>query len=225
MTWLKLEAVQFSYASTKTNSGVAGTGVEYDFSLQLGVGEILAVCGKSGSGKSTLIDLITGFLRPTSGRIILDSTDITSLPPSKRQVSVLFQNNNLFEHMGVLENVCLGLNPNSSPTTEQKQQAKHMLARVGLANYENRRADSLSGGQMQRTALARELLRGSKLILLDEPFNGLDEETRDIMLPLLKYATAEQKSSILLVTHDLKSVEEIIDGTGEVREGRFQRLR
>ncbi len=123
--------------------------------------------------------------------------------------------------MCVLDNVCLGLNPNSRPTIEQKRQASEMLASVGLGGLDNRRASTLSGGQMQRTALARELLRDSKLILLDEPFNGLDEEARNLMLPLLEKAIEADQRSIILVTHDLQDVAGIIDQTGEVKDGRF----
>ena len=223
MTWLTIEALQFSYEGAGLRIKKATDG-NYNFNLQLEAGKILAIGGKSGAGKSTLLDLIAGFLRPSAGHIILDGSDITTLPPSRRQVSVLFQNNNLFEHMAVLENVCLGLNPNSAPSLQHQQQAMEMLEHVGLGGFEKRRADSLSGGQMQRTALARELLRGSKLLLLDEPFTGLDEETRNIMLPLLKNAVTKQQRSIIMVTHDVPSVADIIDGAGEVRDGVFHHL-
>ena len=216
MTLLNLIDLRFSYPGANTQT--------YNFDLELNIGEILAVSGKSGSGKSTLLDLIAGFQLPLSGQIILDGNDITQLSPSKRRISMLFQKYNLFEHITVLENICLGLNPNSSPTASDKQKAMDILSQVGLENFEHRRANTLSGGQMQRTALARELLRDSALILLDEPFNGLDEETRNIMLPLLKTAVAHKNRSIILVTHDLGSVRDIIDGAGEVKQGEFRRF-
>jgi thiamine transport system ATP-binding protein len=211
LNWLELRDLQFSYAGADD--------VAYDFNLQIGVGAILAIVGKSGSGKSTLLDLIAGFLKPASGNIFLNGHEMTHLPPSNRQISILFQKNNLFEHLTVMQNVCLGLNPNSVPTRAQIVRATKMLRRVGLENFENRRATTLSGGQKQRVALARELLRQSSLILLDEPFSGLDEETRDIMLPLLKHAVSTAKRSIILVTHDLQSVEGIVDHVGEISNG------
>jgi thiamine transport system ATP-binding protein len=211
LNWLELRDLQFSYAGADDEA--------YDFNLQMGVGAILAIVGKSGSGKSTLLDLIAGFLKPASGNIFLNGHEITHLPPSKRQISILFQKYNLFEHLAVMQNVCLGLNPNSVPTRTQIERATKMLRRVGLGNFENRRATTLSGGQKQRVALARELLRQSSLILLDEPFSGMDEETRDIMLPLLKHAVNTAKRSIILVTHDLQSVEGIVDHVGEISSG------
>ncbi len=221
MTWLSLENVQFSHVPTGEKGHDAGTGNAYQFDLQLEAGNILAVHGRSGSGKSTLLDIIAGFLNPTVGKITLDDRDITGLPPSEREISVLFQKNNLFEHLSVLQNVCLGLSPDKTPDFRQTQRAIHMIARVGLVNFENRKASILSGGQMQRTALARELLRQTKLILLDEPFNGLDEESREVMLPMLRQAVEERRCSIILVTHDLQSVTRIVDCVGEIRDRKF----
>lgn len=97
-----------------------------------------------------------------------------------------------------------------------------MISRVGLQHFENRTISTLSGGQMQRTALARELLRQTKLILLDEPFNGLDEESREVMMVILKQAVRERQCSIILVTHDVQSIRSIVDVLAEVKDGKLQ---
>ncbi|MCF6321154.1 MAG: ATP-binding cassette domain-containing protein [Rhizobiaceae bacterium] len=216
MTHLQLKNLQFSYSGDNAAS--------YQFDMKLPAGKILAIGGRSGAGKSTLLDLIAGFLKPTQGSIILDGVDITRLAPAKRHISILFQKNNLFEHLSVEANIGLGLNPNSQVNTAQVQQINEILGTIGLKGYAKRRANTLSGGQMQRVALARELLRDTKLILLDEPFNGLDDETRDIMQTLLKSAVNNAKRSIILISHDLPASDKISDLSGRIENGRFQFL-
>jgi len=222
LTLLELQNLRFSYGSNNNGGQGADIDPEFVYCLQLDAGKIFAIVGRSGAGKSTLLDLLAGFLKPKSGRIILDGRDITDKLPWQRGISILFQNNNLFDHLSVLDNVCLALSPDRRPSKSQKQQALQMISRVGLRHYENRLTRTLSGGQMQRTALARELLRQTKLILLDEPFNGLDEESREIMMVILQQAVRERHCSIILVTHDVQSMKPIIDATAEVKEGKLQ---
>ena len=230
MTWLEITNLQFSHIGSKnirSNGALRdiAPNISYNFDLTLPAGKILALGGRSGVGKSTLLDLIAGFLQPVAGQIILDGHNITTLSPSRRQISLLFQKNNLFEHLTIMENICLGLNPNSSPTHDDITIVTQMISDVGLKGFETRRAGTLSGGQMQRTALARELLRDTKLILLDEPFNGLDEETRQIMLPLLLTAVNDQKRSIILVTHDLQSIAKITNFCAIVEDGKIHNIK
>jgi thiamine transport system ATP-binding protein len=222
LTLLEVENIRFSYQLSHKSGQGPGFGPIFEFDLQLDAGKIFAITGRSGSGKSTLLDLLAGFLKPSEGMIILDDHDITNEIPSERQISILFQKNNLFEHLNVLDNVCLGLCPNKRPTKIQKQEAMRMISRVGLQHFENRTISTLSGGQMQRTALARELLRQTKLILLDEPFNGLDEESREVMMVILKQAVRERQCSIILVTHDVQSIRSIVDVLAEVKDGKLQ---
>jgi len=214
LTLLELKNLRFSY--TKEPTG------EFQFDLKLPAGKILAIGGRSGAGKSTLLELIAGFGKPAGGQIFIDGREITHLPPAKRQVSILFQKNNLFEHLSVLENIALGLNPNSPPDSSQTKDIMETLTTIGLAEFTDRRADTLSGGQMQRVALARELLRDTRLLLLDEPFTGLDDETRDIMLPLIKNATANGQRSVILVSHDQPGADSIIDLKGIIKNNRYQ---
>jgi len=222
LTLLEVENVRFSYQLNHKSGQGPDLGPIFEFDLQLDAGKIFAITGRSGSGKSTLLDLLAGFLKPVEGMIVLDDHDITNKIPSERQISILFQKNNLFEHLNVLDNVCLGLSPNKRPTKIQKQEAMRMISRVGLQHFENRTISTLSGGQMQRTALARELLRQTKLILLDEPFNGLDEESREVMMVILKQAVRERQCSIILVTHDVQSIRSIVDVLAEVKDGKLQ---
>jgi thiamine transport system ATP-binding protein len=222
LTLLEVENIRFSYQLSHKSGQGSDFGPIFEFDLQLDAGKIFAITGRSGSGKSTLLDLLAGFLKPVEGMIVLDDHDITNKIPSERQISILFQKNNLFEHLNVLDNVCLGLSPNKRPTKIQKQEAMRMISRVGLQHFENRTISTLSGGQMQRTALARELLRQTKLILLDEPFTGLDEESREVMMVILKQAVRERQCSIILVTHDVQSIRSIIDILAEVKDGKLQ---
>ncbi|MCP4183753.1 MAG: ATP-binding cassette domain-containing protein [Hyphomicrobiales bacterium] len=222
MTLLEVENIRFSYELDHKSRQSSDLEPGFEFNLQLDAGKIFAIAGRSGSGKSTLLDLLAGFLIPGAGKIILDDHDITDENPSKRQISILFQNNNLFEHLNVLDNVCLGLSPNKRPTKVQKQKAIQMISRVGLQHFEGRMVATLSGGQMQRVALARELLRQTKLILLDEPFNGLDEDSREVMMAILKQAVRERQRSIILVTHDIQSIRSIVDILAEVKDGKLQ---
>ena len=198
---------------------------QFRFEMKLAAGKILAIGGQSGCGKSTLLDLISGFLQPHRGEIMLDGANITNRLPAERQISSMFQNNNLFEHLSVMENITLGLNPNTRPSSAEKSLVSEKLDQVGLSGMENRQASTLSGGQMQRVALVRELLRDSRLILLDEPFNGLDDETRNIMLPLLKAVIAERNCSIILVTHDRESMADFADSYARIEKGQVVEAR
>lgn len=178
----------------------------YQFNFNLERGEVLGISGKSGSGKSTLLDLISGFIVPASGTIIFDGDPLTHQPPEQRPVSILFQNDNLFDHLSVGKNLALGL-PKHVPANERQARINAALDEVGLAGTAQRRASTLSGGQKQRAALARTLLRATPIILLDEPFTALDPETADEMRQLLSALIAKQNWCVVLVSHDPKDIE------------------
>lgn len=176
-----------------------------DFSLHadlaLPAGAVTAVMGPSGGGKSTLLLAIAGFLIPQSGRVIWDGVDLTGKPPGERPVSVLFQDNNLFPHLTVLQNLALGRRPSGRLSADETGQAMDLLAKVGLKGLEGRKPGSLSGGQQSRAALARVLLADRPLVLLDEPFAALGPGLRDEMLDLVVQMLAGPGRSVLLVTH------------------------
>ncbi len=169
---------------------------------------ISAITGPSGIGKSTLLDLIAGFLAPVSGAIQLNEINIISLPPEKRPVSILFQADNLFEHLSVQTNLELGLPKN---ITQKASLISNALKEVDLHGYETRRASDLSGGQKQRVALARTLLRNQPIVLLDEPFANLDENTAKDMRALVKRLTQKNEWHTLFVTHNPTDVKDLAD--------------
>lgn len=170
--------------------------------LVVPTGAIIAVMGPSGSGKSTLIAAIAGFLQPVAGRILWDGQDITGLSPGQRPISVLFQDNNLFPHLTLAQNLALGLRPSGRLSTAEKTRVTEVLERVGLSGLDHRRPGALSGGQQSRAALARVLLCGRPLVLLDEPFAALGPGLKDDMLDLAATMLGAQGRTLLMVTHD-----------------------
>ena len=170
--------------------------------LQVEPGQIVAVMGPSGGGKSTLINAVAGFLRPEAGQILWNGTDLTSLPPGKRPIAVLFQDNNLFPHLTVTQNLALAIRPSGRMTLADAQQIDAVLIRVGLQGLGPRKPGALSGGQQSRAALARVLLSGRPLVLLDEPFAALGPGLKDEMLDLTMSVMGSQEQTVLMVTHD-----------------------
>jgi thiamine transport system ATP-binding protein len=191
----------------------------YSFSLNAKKAEIVGIIGASGNGKSTLLDLISGFLEPICGEIICDGTDLIGLSPEDRPMTILFQNHNLFEHLSVEKNIILGVKGETN-----KQEVYKILKLVGLEGYENKIAKTLSGGQQQRVALARSLLRNKPILLLDEPFTGLDFDTRMLMLKLVKDITRAKKLYTIMVTHEISDCDKIADRVYEVKNGKLTLL-
>lgn len=171
-----------------------------DFVLETGT--VAAVIGPSGAGKSTLLNVISGFFAPVQGRVLWKGQDITDLPPAKRPVAVLFQDNNLFPHLTVAQNVGLGIRPDLRLTSENHRHVGQALARVGLEGLDGRKPATLSGGQQGRVALARILVQRRPLILLDEPFAALGPALKVEMLDLVAELAAELGATLLMVSHD-----------------------
>ncbi|MCQ8780640.1 thiamine ABC transporter ATP-binding protein [Mangrovibrevibacter kandeliae] len=197
------------------------------FDLAVPAGEWLAIIGPSGAGKSTLLDLAAGFVAPDAGRIRIGDADVTTLPPSERPVSFVFQENNLFAHLTAAENVALGLAPRLRLSRAVRAKAGEALAAVGLAGFERRRPGEMSGGERQRVALARAFLRDRPLILLDEPFAALGPALRLEMLHLLQNLRARngaRPTTILMVTHQPEDARGFADRTAFVGEGQIRAL-
>lgn len=165
-------------------------------------GSRTALIGPSGAGKSTLLSAIAGFFPPSSGRILWQGQDITALPPAQRPVSILFQDQNLFPHLTIAQNLGLGINPRLRLTDADRCRITTTLAHVGLSGLEGRKPGQLSGGQQSRAALARALLRARPILLLDEPFAALGPALKGEMLDLVAETTAGAGTLTLLVTHD-----------------------
>jgi thiamine transport system ATP-binding protein len=181
-----------------------GQPAPYVFSMEAAPGEVTAVRGPSGSGKSTLLDLIAGFLVPVSGSIRLDGKDLVPLKPEERPVSILFQSESLFEHLSAARNISLGLPPG---TKDMAPRIESALREVGLPGAAHQRGETLSGGEKQRVALARTLLRNRPVLLLDEPFSALDDETRISTRTLVGELTARHNWITILVSHHKDDIE------------------
>ncbi len=196
-------------------------GPEFVFNLALERGEIVTLSGPSGSGKSTLVDLICGFLAPLSGAILWDGRSILGLAPAQRPVSALFQTGDLFEHLDVAMNIVLGLDPRGRPSPAQRARFRAVLEEIGLPGFERRLPGQLSGGQRQRVALARDLLRDKPLMLLDEPFSGLDTDTRGEMAGLVRRLTQGRRLATLVVSHDPADAERLGSRAIALRDGKI----
>lgn len=181
----------------------------YTYTLNVKPKEVVAILGQSGSGKSTLLDIIAGFVEPSSGSIMLDEKELLGLRVEKRPVSILFQAHNLFEHLSVQKNILLGVGKILKDSIGEVEKVQAILKEVGLEAFEHTLASKLSGGQQQRVALARVLMRREAILLLDEPFTGLDENTRVEMLDLVKKITVKHSLHTIMVTHEIEDCERI----------------
>lgn len=171
-------------------------------SLSVPSGEICAILGASGSGKSTLLNLITGLLAPDAGEIYLNQRLLNPIAPEKREISMMFQDFALLPHLNVGENVAFGLRLRGVAKKSALEQARTMLAEVGLHGAEERAIASLSGGEQQRVALARALIIQPKLILLDEPFSSLDTQLRQQLQKQIRQLIQARNIPAILVSHD-----------------------
>lgn len=190
------------------------------FVLKVEQGERLAIIGESGAGKSTLLNLIAGFETPASGQILLNDCDHTHTQPAERPVSMLFQDNNLFPHLTVAQNIGLALAPSLSLNATQQQQVREITEKMGIEPLLSRRADQLSGGQKQRVALARTLLRDKPILLLDEPFSALDPIRRHELQQFILEICIERNLTLLMVTHQLEETKNLFTRVVEIREGK-----
>ena len=165
-------------------------------------GEVVAVLGPSGSGKSTLLRVIAGITAPDAGTVTLGGADVTNVPTHQRGVGMVFQDNQLFPHLTVGDNVAFGLKMARTPAALRRTTADEWLARVGLAGFGSRDVGALSGGEAKRVALARTLAVEPTVVLLDEPLTGLDRELHDRLAHDVAALLADLAITALLVTHD-----------------------
>jgi len=182
-------------------------------------GAITALIGPSGAGKSTLLSALAGFLTPQSGLIKNDGIDLTPIPPGKRPISILFQDNNLFPHLTIFQNVGLGLQPKLRLSPDEAERVTITLENVGLAGLGGRRPAELSGGQQSRAALARVLLADRPIILLDEPFAALGPGLKTEMLDLVRDTLAVDDKTVIMVTHDPADAKHVASETVFVADG------
>ncbi|HET9615111.1 MAG TPA: ABC transporter ATP-binding protein [Candidatus Limnocylindrales bacterium] len=193
-------------------------------SLDIGTGEFFSMLGPSGCGKTTTLRMIGGFELPTGGRIELRGRDVTTDPPDKRPVNMVFQNYALFPHLDVGENIAFGLRRKSVDKSEIRRRVAEALDLVHLAGYDKRRPNQLSGGQQQRVALARALVNRPNVLLLDEPLGALDLKLRKALQVELKRVQTEVGITFVYVTHDQEEALTMSDRIAVMNGGRVEQL-
>ncbi len=189
---------------SNVSASIAGKRIFAPISVDVSAGDITTLMGPSGCGKSTLLGFICGTLDrsfDTEGTVILDDEDVTALPPEKRGIGILFQDDLLFPHLSVAENLAFGL-PKSLSRTDRIARLKHALADADLEGFGNRDPGTLSGGQRARIAVMRTLLAQPRALLLDEPFSKLDMELRDRFRHFVFDHARRAGIPTLLVSHD-----------------------
>lgn len=194
-----------------------------DLSLSISPGEILCLLGHSGCGKTTLMRIAAGVERQSHGKVLINGREIAGdsifLPPEKRGVGLMFQDYALFPHMSILANVMFGLTGLSK--TEAQAAAFAALGRVGLADYASDYPHALSGGEQQRVALARALVPRPGILLMDEPFSGLDKRLRDSVRDQTLAVIRETRATCIIVTHDPEEAMRMGDKIALMRQGRL----
>jgi spermidine/putrescine transport system ATP-binding protein len=202
----------------------AGVDAVRDVNIDVAEGEFFSLLGPSGCGKTTTLRMIAGFVTPDTGRIVLEGRDMTSVPPNRRPVNMVFQQYALFPHMSVYDNVAFGLSVKHVPRREHRERVNDLLGVVSLAGFERRRPRELSGGQQQRVALARALVNRPAALLLDEPLGALDVKLRKHMQLELKRIQHELGTTFVYVTHDQEEALAMSDRIAVMNGGRVEQI-
>lgn len=171
-------------------------------SITIGKGEIFAILGRTGSGKTVLLEAIGGMFPGTGGSICFDGTDIRDIDPGSRRLGFVYQNHCLFPHMTVYDNIVYGMKMHRFPKEEQQKRAAVLMEMLSITHLKNRYPGTLSGGESQRTALARALVLEPEILLLDEPFSALDPATRKQLYIEIQAIHRQYGCTIIFVTHD-----------------------
>jgi len=188
---------------------------EFQWSFSLREKQLVAVVGGSGIGKTSLLNTLLGFCKAVSGEVLWHGRDVSAVPIQKKPFGILFQNNNLFEHLTVEKNLSLGLEPSGRLDDRQKALVSEAANRFQINTQLSKKASNLSGGQQQRVALARVFLQSKPILLLDEPFSALDPDLRAEGLLWVKDMQRERGTTVILVTHHLMEVRSHADSVLE----------
>ena len=199
---------------TVTFEGVA---VLDRWSMNVGRGEIVALLGPSGSGKSTLLRVVAGLIVPDRGTIRIDGADVTSVPSHRREVGMVFQDEQLFPHLTVAGNIEFGLRMHGMGRAARHARSRELLGLVGLEAFGDRRIDRLSGGEAKRVALARSLAPEPKVLLLDEPLTGLDRDLHDRLAVDVAEILRTTGTTAVWVTHDAAEADVVADRVERLR--------
>jgi putative spermidine/putrescine transport system ATP-binding protein len=195
-----------------------------DFSLSVGAGEFLTLLGPSGSGKTTALNLLAGFIHPTSGDILIDGESVALLPPERRNIGMVFQSYSLFPHMSVFDNVAFPLKMRRAPAREIADRVNRALELVHLSDYGARRPNQLSGGQRQRIAFARAIVFEPRVLLMDEPLGALDLKLREHMQLEIRRYKEQIGCTMIYVTHDQGEALTLSDRIVVMSEGRIVQI-
>ena len=187
-------------------------------------GEFLSLLGPSGSGKSTILNIIAGAVAPSTGSIVLDGKDVSTVPPRERGLGMVFQNYALLPHLNVFDNVAFPLRIRGLGKSEIQQRVRSALERVGLTGYENRKPREMSGGQQQRVGIARCIVYSPSVILMDEPLGALDKKLRDQLQGEIKRLHRDLGTTLVYVTHDQEEALNLSDRVCLMNGGRIAQL-
>ncbi len=196
-TLLEVRGVERRFAARGGGSTLALSATD----LRVAENDFITILGPSGCGKSTLLRIVAGLDHPTAGEVLLDGRRVAG-PGADR--GMVFQSYTLVPWLTVRENVCFGLRERGLPRAQQLEIAQGFIAKVGLQGFEHHYPKQLSGGMQQRTALARALANGPRMLLMDEPFGALDHQTRSLMQELLLSIWETHRKTVLFVTHDIE---------------------
>jgi len=197
---IKVKKLKYRFESTS-----------FEFNFDLNSTDIVGVLGKSGSGKSTLFNLLAGFLNPNEGSIFFNKNDITFLKPPERNISILFQDHNNFNHLSIFENIILGIDPDMKQTQSNLKIVKNIMKKVSLNIDLQKKVSDLSGGEQQRVSIARCLLRKKSILLLDEPFNSLDPGLRKTLYEDVKSMSLTNQITTLISSHLIEELKTVTD--------------
>ncbi|MFT3990717.1 MAG: ABC transporter ATP-binding protein [Luteolibacter sp.] len=215
MEAIRADSVVKTFGHTRALDGV---------SLEITPGELFFLLGASGCGKTTLLRCIAGLEEPTSGTIYFGNTDVTRLPPHKREAAMVFQSYALWPHLNVARNIAFGLEERRVPKAEIKRRVEEALERVHLAGFGNRSIDQMSGGQQQRVSLARALVVKPKCLLLDEPLSNLDAQLRVEMRREIRGIVKDNGLTAIYVTHDQEEALAMADRIAILNQGKIAQV-
>ena len=193
-----------------------------DFTVTLHDGELVCLLGPSGCGKSTVLNMLSGIVPVTAGKIYFDGEDVTRLPPEQRGIGLVFQNYALYPHMTVAGNITFPLEIQKVPPRERERRAREMAELVHMGDLLARKPRQLSGGQQQRVAIARALVKNPRLLLLDEPLSNLDARLRLEMREEIRRIQKETRVTTIFVTHDQEEAMSISDHIVLMKDGILQ---
>ena len=194
--------------------------VSFEFDFEVKSSQLVGVIGKSGSGKSTLFNLLSGFLKPKEGSIYFSNINITNLKPFDRDISILFQDHNNFNHLTIFENIILGIDSDMKRTSNNLKLVRSIMKKVSLNIDLDKKVSNLSGGEQQRVSIARSLLRKKSILLLDEPFNSLDPGLRKILYEDIKTMSFSHKLITLISSHLIEELRNVTDKFLFIHQGK-----